>query len=190
MSKKVLIVLIALMLGSVASAQHDQYGDWSWSSMDGIPNPVWLKSTSYDPNRYDNNSYLPTTLYLEFNGNISEMRFVLDGNATPKAIDYYDNKPIVEMELSFDNGEFMYYKFIKVEDFSGEPKYGLPSSITYQFVISDRYRQTISFDASKMLKQMANKGTATIRYKDKNEAMKTETFNLEGLESILEIIYE
>ena len=177
------------MLDFIASAQHDQYGNWVWPSMDGIPNPVWLKSTSYNPNRYGDYAYLPTTLYLEF-GNISEMRFVLDGDANPKAIDYYDNKPIVEMELSFDNGEFMYYKFIKVEEYPGTPEDGLPSSITFQFVISDRYKQTISFDATKMLKQMANKSSATIKYKDKNGTMKTDTFKLEGLESILEIIYE
>lgn len=118
------------------------------------------------------------------------MCFVLEGNIDIKAIDYVDNKPVIEMELSFDNGDFMYYKFIKVEDYDGEPKYGLPSSKTFQFVMGDRYRQTISFDATKMIKQMANKRTVTIRYKVKNGAMKTETFRLEGLEAILEVIFE
>lgn len=188
MEKKILFTLVALMLASAVSAQHDQYGDWGWPSMDGTPNPVWLKSTSYNPNAYSDASYLPTTLYLEF-GNISEMRFVLEGEAAPKAFDYYEGKPIVEMELSFDNGDFMYYKFIKVEENPGTPQYGLPSSITFQFVISDRYRQTISFDATNMLKQMANKRTVSIRYKVKNGAMKTETFKLEGLEAILDIIF-
>lgn len=180
MSKKVLFALLSLMLATAASAQHDQYGKWVWPDMDDIPNPVWLKSTSYNPNTYGDYSYLPTTLYLEF-GNTSKMCFVLEGSADPST---------GEMEMSFDNGDFMYYKFIKVEEFNGDPKYGLPSSKTFQFVVGDRYRKTINHDATNMLKQMANKRTVTIRYQTKSGSTKTETFKLEGLEAILEVIYE
>lgn len=184
MEKKILFTLVALMLASAVSAQHDQYGNWLWPGGMDVPNPIWLPSTSSNKGA----SYLPTTLYLEF-GNISEMRFVLEGDAAPNAVDYYENKPIAEMELSFDNGDFMYYKFVRVEESKGFPEDGIPPTKTFQFVISDRYRQTISFDATNMLKQMANKRTASIRYKVKNGAMKTETFKLEGLEAILDIIF-
>lgn len=178
--KKIFLIALVCMIAQTIQAQHDQYGKWVWPDMDGIPNPVWLKSTSYNQNAYGDYSYLPTTLYLEF-GNTSKMCFVLEGDADPTT---------GEMELSFDNGDFMFYKFVKVEEFKGEPKYGLPSSTTFQFVVGDRYKKTINYDATNMLKQMANKRTATIRYKTKKGTMKTETFRLEGLEAILEVIYE
>lgn len=189
MIKKVIIALFALVFSSVAFAQHDQYGEWAWPSMDGIPNPVWLKAIGSD--RHSNNS-TPTTLYLEFDGNTSLMCFFLEEQASPETIDWDKgaNLPIVEMEFSFDNGDFNYFKFIRNPDFWDAVKEGYQGTTGYQFVSADRFKGATNYNATSMLKQMSNKRKLKIRYKVKDGSSHTETFKLEGLEAILEVIFE
>lgn len=87
------------------------------------------------------------------------------------------NYPIIEMEMSFDNGEYNYFNFRQFLDH-------------FCFVIYDRFKGTTNQNAKNMLKQMATKNKLTIRYKNKKGSTQTYTFNLEGLEALLDAMFE
>lgn len=126
----------------------------------------------------------PTTLYIQ-NENFISLHLVLDFGASLSVIGKTEppmNNPIVEIEMAFDNGEFGYFTFVELSRIS------LNHSANYLFIIFDRFKKTINYDATSMLKQMANKQTLKIRYKLKSGSIKTQTFSLEGLDAILEML--
>ena len=181
MTKKILFALIALMFASAASAQHDQYGEWQiYETSYGTSNIYkyyYLKAAGYQGG--DMNS--PTTLYLNKGGDLN-LVFVLDDDASPSVVGVtkFGNHPIVEFEMAFDNGGFGYFTFAELTRLNG--------SVPYSFVVFDRFKKTEKWDSAGMLKQMANKQRLYVRYKTKNGFYKTKTFNLEGLDAILELL--
>lgn len=175
MSKKVLIALFALVFSSVAFAQHDQYGEWK-QDKDGS---IYLKSTTSNLN-----SSFAQTNSIQVSAWNGEMALVLWIAGAPKEIgkggagDY----PIVEMEMAFDNGEYGYFTFM-----DAMPNWKVDYH-AYHYVLYDRFKKTLVVDATGFLKQMANKRILKVRYKLKNGSTETQTFNLEGLDAILELL--
>lgn len=168
MAKKTLFALIALMLGSVASAQHDQYGKWQLSDQ-GM---VFLSSTTSEDN----------VLSIEYGQGKYFFFFHLYGALDPKVVGHDGKTPIVEIEMAFDNTDYGYFTFREGADFS--------THFYYEYVTYDRFRGTVVKDATSIVKQMTNKQTLTIRYKLKNGSTITQTFKLEGLDAILEVLSE
>lgn len=126
----------------------------------------------------------PTTLYIYKETGCIYLYLVLDFDASLSVIGKTEppvNSPIVEIEMAFDNGEFGYFTFNELSRISDH-------SAHYLFIIFDRFKKTINYDATSMLKQMANKQTLKIRYKLKSGSIKTQTFSLEGLDAILEML--
>ncbi|MBP5542345.1 MAG: hypothetical protein J6X88_11970 [Bacteroidales bacterium] len=177
MTKKVLFALLALVFSSVAFAQHDKYGDWKQDKNGS----VYLNSTSSDPTK----SYVQTSHISVGTWQGKKQLYVcLIGGPIPKEVGRVGEEPIVEIEMSFDNGEYGYFTFIRQTNSSD---YDITFGNLYMFVLYDRFRKTIVYDGTNMLNQMTNKQTLKIRYKVKNGSIKTETFNLEGLDAILEL---
>lgn len=126
----------------------------------------------------------PTTLFINKETGCIYLNLVLDFDASLSVIGKTEppmNNPIVEIEMAFDNGEFGYFTFVELFRTSDH-------SANYSFIIFDRFKKTINYDATSMLKQMANKQTLKIRYKLKSGSIKTQTFSLEGLDAILEML--
>ena len=178
---------MALMFTSATFAQHDQYGKWKWTNDDrGF---IWLKSNSTNPNgtKPAGPMYYPTTLMISYAKDDPKeqcLYFVLENDASPIIVDSMYGDAIVEMELSFDNGENGHFKFRYNNHYMDK------SYKVYQFVITDRFRRTFAYYATSLLKQMKNKNTLTLTYKVSNGSTRTQVFNLEGLEALLEILYE
>ena len=177
MTKKVLLALVALMFASVAFAQHDQDGEWK-----RVENSIRLFSTNSSPNAdiiHDNNicvGYWQGKLQLYVS---------INGQATPTVVGSdEEGGKIVEIEMSFDDGEYGYFTFTQSTSFGDNNAQFINM---YRYVLFDRFRKTVVRDANSMLKQMASKRTLTVRYKTKNGSTKTSTFNLEGLDAILEL---
>lgn len=174
MTKKVLFAIFALMFSTVAFAQHDKYGDWRRDEA-GL---FYLNSTSSNP---DDDNFYTNSIWIGDNN----LYLNLVGGPVPKEVGKDGKNPIVEIEMSFNNGEYIYFTFTKYTGLSdGDPKLGN----IYKYVLYDRFKKTTVYDATNMLKQMANKQTLKVRYKVKNGSTIIQMFNLEGLDAILELL--
>ena len=173
--KKILFAFLTLMFSSVVFAQHDQYGEWEMIK-DG---DFYLKSTTSNSSK----SYKETSS-MEVYANHGDLYLTFWLNGTPKEIDKLETQfgvhSVVEMEMSFDNGEYGFFTF---EDLLTGFKNGYHS---YVYTRYDRFKKTSVWEATSFLKQMANKRTLKIRYK--YGSIETQTFNLEGLDAILELL--
>lgn len=174
MSKKVLFTLLALMFTSSLFAQHDQYGAWKKERILSVDN-YYLKSTSSNQNAPLAD---PVTLYIDSESH--RLKFFLDDDCIlheiGKSKSYY-GWPVVELEMSFDDGEYNYFTFLKAHNI-------------LSFIVFDRFKGIENLDATNMIKQMANKSLLSIRYKLKDGSTKIQRFNLEGLEALLDVIYK
>lgn len=185
MSKKLLFALLALMFSTVAFAQHDQYGKWQFEDAE-LARVFWLKSESCNPN---GSQYGPTTLTITSPKDDPMLFLTLTlkknsvASRTEKIDDFDDDASkheVMELELSFDNGDYGYFKFAY--------DYQIVEYNDYTYLTTDRFRRTYNYDATSIIKQMANKRTLRVRYKLTNGTTETETFNLEGLDAILELL--
>ena len=173
------------MFSSAVFAQHDQYGKWKWDKY----GDYWLKSSD----SYQKVGFMtPTTLRLfDYKNGIIHLSLIIEYNANFEVIDQRSHSnnsseiyDIVEIPLSFDDGETIHLKFERSNKSVGDETYG----ICYDYIVYDRLKKTANMDATNILKQMAEKKKLTVQYKLKNGSTRTKTFYLEGLEAILESI--
>lgn len=169
--KKIFLIALVCMIAQTIQAQHDKYGKWeNWGG------GCYLFADGYTdsyPGVY--------ALYLYPENGSLILSVHLDAGAAPEVLWNYSSKPVVEMEMSFDGNSYSYFSFIE--------EYRSSAIVIYNFVISDRLRRTTNSDATNMIKQMTNKKTMNIRYRDKSRSgSNTLSFNLEGLEEVYELI--